>query len=104
MLDARLVKTGEAARILGTTPGQLRKWESTGDLLPARKTAGGTRYYAVADLLGRQASVAGPLTVCYARVSGHDRKDDLERQHATLEAYCAVQDRRTQVIRDLGSA
>ena len=95
MLDARLVKIGEAARILGTTPGQLRKWESTGELLPARKTAGGTRYYAVADLLGHQASVSDPLTVCYARVSSHDQKSDLDRQHSTLEAYCAAQGWRT---------
>ena len=44
-----------------------------------------------------------PLTVCYARVSSHDQKDDLERQHTALEAYCATKGWRTQVIRDLGS-
>jgi predicted site-specific integrase-resolvase len=103
MVEARLVKIGEAARILGTTPAQLRKWESTGELLPARKTRGGTRYYATSDLLGHQAAVADPLTVCYARVSSHDQKADLDRQHAALEAYCAAQGWRTQVIRDLGS-
>ena len=103
MLEARLAKIGEAARILGTTPGQLRKWEATGELRPARKTTGGTRYYAIADLIGRQASISDPLTVCYARVSSHDQKADLDRQQATLEAYCAGQGWRTQVIRDLGS-
>ena len=36
-------------------------------------------------------------------MSSHDRKDHLDRQHAALEAYCAVQGWRTQVIRDLGS-
>ena len=103
MLEARLAKIGEAARILGTTPGQLRKWEATGELRPTRKTTGGTRYYAIADLIGRQASISDPLTVCYARVSSHDQKADLDRQQATLEAYCAAQGWRTQVIRDLGS-
>ena len=98
-----MVKIGEAARLPGATPGQLRKWESTGELLPSRKTTGGTRYYAVADLLGRQVSVSDPLTLCYARVSSHDQKAGLDRQHATLEAYCAAQGWRTQVIRDLGS-
>ena len=44
-----------------------------------------------------------PLTVCYARVSSRDQKDDLERQHTALEAYCATKGWRTQVIRDLGS-
>ena len=33
----------------------------------------------------------------------HDQKDDLDRQHAALEAYCATKGWRTQVIRDLGS-
>ena len=63
MSEARLVKIGEAARILGSTPAQLRQWEATGELLPARKTRGGTRYYATADLLGHKDAVAGTLTV-----------------------------------------
>ena len=43
MVEPRLVKIGEAAKIIGTTPGQLRKWEATGELVPARRTRGGTR-------------------------------------------------------------
>ena len=96
--------------MLGTTPGQLRKWEANGELLPARKTQGGTRYYAIADLFGRSAAASPaaaspeePLTVCYARVSSHDQKADLDRQQAALEAYCATKGWRTRVIRDLGS-
>ena len=42
-------------------------------------------------------------TVCYARVSSHDQKADLERQHEILEAYCAAKGWRCDVIRDLGS-
>ena len=97
------MKIGEAAKMLGSTPAQLRQWESTGELLPARKTRGGTRYYATSDLLGHKSAVADPLTICYARVSSHDQKVDLDRQHAALEAYCAAQGWRTKVIRDLGS-
>ena len=37
--------------MLGTTPRTLRQWDATGELVQARKTKGGTRYYAVADLL-----------------------------------------------------
>ena len=96
-----MVKIGAAAELIGTTPGQLRKWESTGELMPARKTKGGTRYYAISDLLGL-ANEAAP-TVCYARVSSHDQKADLERQHAALEAYCAAKGWRTEIIKDLGS-
>ena len=90
------MKIGEAAKILGTTPGQLRKWETSGELLPTRKTRGGTRYYATSELLGHQAAVTDPLTICYARVSSHDQKAELERQHAALEAYCAAHGWRTQ--------
>lgn len=100
-MEKRLVKIGEAAALLGVAVGTLRKWEATGELVPARKTAGGTRYYAVADLLGL--GDADAPTVCYARVSSHDQKEDLERQHAMLESYCAAKGWRAEVIRDLGS-
>jgi predicted site-specific integrase-resolvase len=100
-MEKRLVKIGEAAALLGVAVQTLRKWEATGELIPARKTAGGTRYYAVADLLGL--GDADAPTVCYARVSSHDQKEDLERQHAMLEAYCAAKGWRAEVIKDLGS-
>lgn len=51
-METRLVKIGEAAKLLGTVPEMLRRWDASGELLPARKTKGGTRYYSVADLLG----------------------------------------------------
>lgn len=100
-MERRLVKIGEAAALLGSTPAALRKWEATGELLPARKTKGGTRYYAVADLLGL--GNADAPTVCYARVSSHDQKADLERQQAMLESYCAAKGWRSETISDLGS-
>jgi len=100
-MERKLVKIGEAAALLGSTPATLRKWEATGELIPARKTKGGTRYYAVADLLAL--GDADAPTICYARVSSHDQKSDLDRQHERLEAYCAAKGWRTEVIRDLGS-
>ena len=98
-MDARLLKIGEAARLIGSTPDTLRKWEAIGKLLPARKTRGGTRYYAVADLL--ELTNEGAPTIAYARVSSHDQK--LERQQAALEGYCAAKGWRFEVIVDLGS-
>jgi len=100
-MEQRLVKIGEAARILGTTPGTLRKWEASGEITPARKSKGGTRYYAVEDLVGLNSSELP--TLAYARVSSHDQKADLDRQHAMLEAYCAAKGWRSEVVRDLGS-
>ena len=100
-MEPRLVKIGVAARMLGTKPDTLRKWEASGELLPARKTAGGTRYYAVADLLG-VVNESAP-TVGYARVSGHCHEDDLVRQQEILEAYGASKGWRMEIITDMGS-
>jgi predicted site-specific integrase-resolvase len=100
-MEKRLVKIGEAANLLGCSISTLRKWETTCELLPARKTAGGTRYYAAADLLGL--GDAGAPTVGYVRVSSHDQKSDLERQHGMVEAYCAAKGWRSEIISDLGS-
>lgn len=69
--------------------------------VPHRKTAAGTRYYLVSELMGMR--VEDSPTVGYARVSSHDQKGDLDRQHAALEAYCAAKGWRTYIIRDLGS-
>ena len=100
-MEKRLVKIGEASNILGCSVQTLRKWELTGELLPARKTSGGTRYYAISDLLSTQ-SLDCP-TICYARVSSQGQKDDLERQQAVLESYCAAKGWRSETIKDLGS-
>jgi predicted site-specific integrase-resolvase len=86
---------------MGTSVDNLRKWEKSGELLPARKTQGGTRYYDAARLLGLGDSEAA--TVGYARVSSHDQKADLARQQEMLEAYCAAKGWRSEIIKDLGS-
>ena len=96
-----LIRIGPAARLLGVTPQTLRKWEATGHLVPTRKSLGGTRYYSASQLLGHRSD--DPPTVCYARVSSHDQKADLERQAALLEGYCAAHGWTSLVIRDLGS-
>ena len=96
-----LIRIGVAARLLGVTPQTLRKWEATGHLVPVRKSVGGTRYYSASQLLGHRSD--NLTTVCYARVSSHDQKGDLERQAALLEAYCAAHGWTSLVIRDLGS-
>ena len=96
-----LIRIGPAARLLGVTPQTLRKWETAGHLVPVRKSPGGTRYYSASQLLGTQPDDLP--TVCYARVSSHDQKADLDRQQALLESYCAAHGWSCLVIRDLGS-
>ena len=96
-----LIRIGPAARLLGVTPQTLRKWEAAGHLVPTRKSPGGTRYYSASQLLGHRSHDLP--TVCYARVSSHDQKAELERQAALLETYCAARGWPSLVIRDLGS-
>lgn len=100
-MESRFVKIGTAAELLGVSIETLRKWEATGELIPDRKSRGGTRFYDSSRLLA--VGDADSPTVCYARVSSHDQKADLDRQHAMLEAYCAAKGWRSEVIRDLGS-
>jgi len=100
-MESRFLKIGAAAELLGVSVETLRRWEATGELMPARKGPGGTRYYAAADLLGL--GDADAPTICYARVSSHDQKADLDRQHGMLESYCAAKGWRCEVIKDLGS-
>ena len=98
----RLIKIGEAAILLGITVQILRRWERTGQLLPDKKTIGGTRYYNIDRLLGVTKKEAS-LTYAYARVSSQDQKQDLQRQKERLEIYCAAHGWSYEVIADLGS-
>lgn len=65
-----LVKIGKAAEMLGVEVRTLRRWEDSGELVPDRRSAGGTRYYDVAKILGlgnedmpRSATPASPATI-----------------------------------------
>ena len=98
----RFIKIGQAAQILGVTAQTLRRWEAKGNLLPAKVSPGGTRYYDSDALLGFQ-QVESDLTIGYARVSSHDQKKDLKTQSELLSSYCSAKGWRFEVIQDLGS-
>lgn len=55
-MEKRLVKIGEVAKLLGTTPDTLRTWEASGEIIPTHKTKGGTRYYDINELLQLETS------------------------------------------------
>ena len=70
--------------------------------MPSHRTPGGQRMYDLAELLGVN-DLTYP-TIAYARVSSSDQKEDLERQHAVLEAFCNKNGwKPTEIIRDFGS-
>ena len=100
-MNNRFVKIGEAAKLLGVSVQALRNWETEGKMMPSHRTPGGQRMYDLAELLGVK-DLSYP-TIAYARVSSSDQKEDLERQHAVLEAFCNKNGWQTEIIRDLGS-
>ena len=100
-MNDRFVKIGEAAKLVGVNPQTLRRWEEGGIIQPAKRTPKGTRLYSVQELLGVN-DLSYP-TIAYARVLSSDQKEDLERQHAVLEAFCNKNGWQTEIIRDLGS-
>ena len=101
MMTNRFIKIGAAAELLGVSIDTLRKWELSGELIPDRKSQAGTRFYDSSKLINL--GDGDSPTICYARVSSHDQKVDLERQQAMLETYCAAKGWRFEVIKDLGS-
>ena len=100
-MNNRFVKIGEAANLLGVSVQALRNWELEGKIMPSHRTPGGQRMYDLAELLGVNDKTYP--TIAYARVSSNDQKEDLERQHAVLEAFCNKKGWQTEIIRDFGS-
>lgn len=100
-----LVSSGEAAKELGVSMRTLYRWEAEGKIV-AERTPGGHRRYDLAKLrrvVPRPIKGEARRTLAYARVSSHDQKDDLVRQVAMLESFCAANGWRYEVINDMGS-
>jgi len=101
---SRFVSIGQASEILGVSISTLRRWEMVGKLVPVR-TAAGHRRYNLDEI--KPGSLHAPekerRTVAFARVSGHDQKEDLERQKQVLELYCSRQDWSFEIVTDIGS-
>ncbi len=100
-----LVSIGTAAKELGVHPATLRRWEEEGKIDPPERTTGGDRRYDLAKLrhLTPHQAPSSRTTLAYARVSTTGQKDDLTRQVALLEGFCAAQLWTYEVLTDVGS-
>lgn len=102
----QLVSIGELAKILRVAVVTLRRWDRSGFLAPACRTAGGHRRY---DLALAKNSVglgdsAARKTIAYARVSSHDQAEQLQTQAQRLERHCRSRKyANVEVITDPGS-
>lgn len=103
----KMLTIGEAAKAIGVTTTTLRNWDKRGLLKPDDLTKGGDRRYKLESLKNINPNLNlnkdNLKTLAYARVSSHDPKDDLIRQVAVLESYCAGHGFIYEVIQDLGS-
>ncbi len=99
---SRFVKVGQAARILGVSVQTLRRWEERGQLLPERRSDGGTRYYDLEKLLNLK-DIETDLTIAYARASAPEDSDVFKQQVQELESYCQQKGWHYEIIRDKGS-
>lgn len=98
------VSIGQAAKELGVSRETLRRWEAAGKI-EVERTPKGHRRYDLAKLyrLTPRPPQAERPTLGYARVSSHDQKEDLIRQVALLESFCAANGWSYEIIEDLGS-
>lgn len=98
------VSIGKAASELGVHQETLRRWEISGKI-EVERTPRGHRRYDLSKLRGivPKQSPIDRTTLCYARVSSHDQKDDLVRQVKILESFCASHGWVFEVLQDLGS-
>lgn len=98
------VGIGQAAKELGVTPVTLRRWERAGKI-SVERTPKGHRRYDLAQLHGIQPrlSQANRPTLGYVRVSSRDQQEDLVRQVALLESFCAANGWSYEVVQDGGS-
>jgi predicted site-specific integrase-resolvase len=91
MFMERMMKTGEAAKLLGVSVKTLQRWEREGRLIPLARTCSNRRLYNEAQLyefLGmRQARNVPVRLVAYCRVSSAAQKPDLANQRRVLEEF-----------------
>lgn len=100
-----LMSIGKFAKELGVTPEHVRTMHRTGEVIPARISEKGTRYYSeeqLRELKNTQFSQREEKVVAYCRVSTKSQKDDLEKQVENVKSYMYAKGYSFEVITDIG--
>lgn len=101
-----LMSIGKFAKELGITPEHVRTMHRTGEIIPARISEKGTRYYSeeqLRELKNSLTSQREEKVVAYCRVSTKSQKDDLEKQVENVKSYMYAKGYSFEVITDVGS-
>lgn len=101
-----LMSIGKFAKELGVTPEHVRTMHRTGEVIPARISEKGTRYYSeeqLRDLKDSRTPQREEKVVAYCRVSTKSQRDELEKQVENVKSYMYAKGYSFEVITDIGS-
>lgn len=101
-----LMSIGKFAKELGVTPEHVRTMHRTGEVIPARISEKGTRYYSeeqLRELKNSRTPQREEKVVAYCRVSTKSQQDELEKQVENVKSYMYAKGYSFEVITDIGS-
>lgn len=101
-----LMSIGKFAKELGVTPEHVRTMHRTGEVIPARISEKGTRYYSeeqLRELKNSRTPQREEQVIAYCRVSTTSQKDELEKQVENVKSYMYAKGYSFEVITDIGS-
>lgn len=102
-----LMSIGKFAKELGVTPEHVRTMHRTGEVIPARISEKGTRYYSeeqLRELKNSRTPQREEKVIAYCRVSTKSQKDELEKQVENVKSYMYAKGYSFEVITDIGSS
>ena len=102
----KLLRMNEVSEITGLAQSTLRLMHRKGELVPARISSGGTRYYSdeqIKEYMGIE-TVSKRIVIGYARVSSRKQEDDLNKQIENLKTYMFAKGYSFEMITDIGSS
>lgn len=102
----KLLRMNEVSEITGLAQSTLRLMHRKGELVPAKVSPGGTRYYSdeqIKEYMGVK-TASKRIVIGYARVSSRKQEDDLDRQIENLKTYMFAKGYSFEMITDIGSS
>lgn len=102
----KLLRMNEVSEITGLAQSTLRLMHRKGELVPAKVSLGGTRYYSdeqIKEYMGIE-TVSKRIVIGYARVSSRKQEDDLNKQIENLKTYMFAKGYSFEMITDIGSS